>query len=58
METSAEASPPKPDLTSVERQLVEAFRRLDPVQQRIAVYAVRHLASRVPGVQVTLSVEL
>ena len=43
-------------LTPVERQLLEAFRRLDPQNQRIAWNTLRHLGSGVPGACVVLAV--
>jgi hypothetical protein len=53
------ATTPQPtaaNLTPVERQLVEAFRRLDPQNQRIVWNALRHLGSGVPGACVVLAV--
>jgi hypothetical protein len=43
-------------LTPVERQLLEAFRRLDPQNQRIAWNTLRHLGSGVPGACLVLAV--
>ena len=43
-------------LTPVERQLIEAFRRLDPLNQRILWNTLRHLGSGVPGACVVLAV--
>ena len=43
-------------LTPVERQLLEAFRRLDPQNQRILWNTLRHLGSGVPGACVVLAV--
>ena len=45
-----------PSLTPVERQLIEAFRRLDPQSQRILWNTLRHLGSGVPGACVVLAV--
>jgi hypothetical protein len=45
-----------PTLAPVERQLLEAFRRLDPQNQRIVWNTVRHLGSGVPGACVVLAV--
>ena len=50
------AQPTAATLTPVERQLLEAFRRLDPQNQRIVWNTLRHLGSGVPGACVVLAV--
>jgi molybdenum-dependent DNA-binding transcriptional regulator ModE len=44
-------------LTDTERRLVEAFRRLEPAQQRVLWNALIHLASGVPGAMLVLAVD-
>ena len=50
------AQPTAATLTPVECQLLEAFRRLDPQNQRIVWNTLRHLGSGVPGACVVLAV--
>jgi hypothetical protein len=48
----------KPErLTPAESRLIDTFRQLDPVQQRIVWNALRHLASGVPGARLVLAVD-
>jgi hypothetical protein len=53
---ATEAQTTAANLTPVERQLVEVFRRLDPQNQRVLWNTLRHLGSGVPGACVVLAV--
>jgi hypothetical protein len=44
-------------LTPAESRLIDTFRQLDLVQQRILWNALRHLASGVPGARLVLAVD-
>jgi hypothetical protein len=55
---AAERCPVTADnLTERERRLLEAFRRLEPAQQRVLWNALMHLASGIPGARLVLAVD-
>jgi hypothetical protein len=57
MPPSTSPEPGITTLTAKERQLVAAFRRLEPVQQRVLWNTLQHLASGVPGARLVLAVD-